>query len=478
MNAKFYRSKVEMKVLEEQDKQDIFYTSLDVLERVGVKVFNEEALGIYKNGGCVIRDKNTVHIPSGITKKCLATLPERISIYDRSGKLSMVLENGRSYFGAGSDCPNFIDPYNQKRRRSNKLDVINAAKVADCLPEINFHMSLSMASDYSPELYYINQYVLMLYNTTKPLILTAKNKDNLKVIHEIASFLSGSKEDFKLKPNLILYDEPSTPLFHTEEALEKLIYSSEHHIPFIYSPCPMSGATAAVTKAATIVTAVCESISGIVLSQLINPGAPVIMGGVLSNFDMATAIMPYGSPELVLMSATLTEVAKYLKIPMFSTAGCSDAKILDEQAAIEATDSVLFAALSGANIIHDLGYLESGLTGCLEMLVMSNEIISKTKYILNGLEVNEDSFLRSTIEDVGPMGNFLTDESTINLFKREFYFSKLFNRDNYENWVNKGSKPFKTVLNEKVIEILENHKPPKLDKSIIKEIDKILDEYK
>lgn len=415
-----------------------------------------------------------MHIPSSLVKSGLASVPERISIYNRLGELAMLLEDGRSHFGVGSDAPNFIDPYNHKRRKSKSTDVINSAIVSDCLPEIDFHESLGLATDKSVENHLVYQYVLMIDNTIKPLIVTAKDRNNLEKIHRIASVVSGSKENFKLRPTFILYDEPSTPLFHTKEALEKLMYASKSSIPFIYTPCPMSGATAAVTKAATLVTAVCESISGIVLSQIINPGTPVIMGGVISILDMSTAVMPYGSPELVIMSAALTEIAHYLKIPMFSTAGCSDSKMLDEQAAIEATDSIMMATLSKANLIHDLGYLESANTGCLEMVVMSAEIISKVKNILQGIVVNEDTLMRDVISKVGPMGNFLTEESTIDRFKKEFYFPKLFSRDNYEKWSQKGSKHFNTLLNEKVIDILKHHKPSKLDKSIKKEIDKIL----
>ncbi len=474
MKTEFFKSKIKFEVLEKDEIEEIFLASLDILERVGVKVFSSKAIEIFKKNGCILSDGNTVHIPKGLVKSSLNTVPESINIYNRLGELDLILEDKKNYFGTGSDCPNFIDPFTGKRRRSNNDDVINSAIISDFLPQIDFHMSLSMASDYSPDVYYIHQYVLMLENTIKPLILTAKDEKNLDKIFKIAALIAGGEKEFKLKPNFILYDEPSSPLFHTETAINKLIYASEKNIPIIYTPCPISGATATVTKTGTLVSSICESLSGIVLAQIINPGMSVIMGGVLSNLDMSTTIMPYASPEFLVMSAALTEVAQYLKIPMFSTAGCSDSKIMDAQASSEATDSLYMAALSGANLIHDVGYLESGLTGSLEMVVLCDEIISKIKKVLSGIEVNEETLLRNVIGKVGPCNSFLEDESTLKFFRKEFYITKIMDRNNYVKWFENGSKELVKILNEKVINILNEHRPVKLDKTLMKEIEKIL----
>ncbi|MDD5658406.1 MAG: trimethylamine methyltransferase family protein, partial [Actinomycetota bacterium] len=443
--------------------KEIFNASMDILEKTGVKVFSTEAVEIFKKNGCIIKDDNIVHIPNSLVKSTLNSIPERITIYNRISEPAMIMEDGIIHYGTGSDCPNFIDPYTQERRPSTSQDVINSAIVSDHLNEIDFHMSLSRASEKSPENHLIHQYALMLKNTIKPLIVTAKNKNNLEKIYSIAALISGSKEDFKLKPNFILYLEPSSPLMHSKDVLEKLIFSVENDIPLIYAPCPMAGATSPVTKAGTLVIALCDSLSGIVLTQLIKPGAQVFMGGVISNLDMSTLIMPGASPEFLSMSVALTEISRNLKIPMFSTAGCTDAKTVDEQAAIEVTDSIIFAGLSGANIIHDLGFLQSSLTGCLELVVMSNEIIRKMKKVFEGIKVNEATLMRDVINKVGPGGNYLLEDSTVRLFKKEFFFPKLFNRDNYENWLKKGSKPLKDRLNEEVLFILENHKTEKIE---------------
>ncbi|MHB8276531.1 MAG: trimethylamine methyltransferase family protein [Candidatus Humimicrobiaceae bacterium] len=465
------------KILKKKEIESILFASIDILENVGVKISDEEALKIFKTNDCIIKDDNIVHIPKNLVYSSLKSLPKSISIYNRLGKLFMSLGNEKSYFGTGSDCPNFIDPYTQKRRESNSNDVINSAIISDYLPEIDFHMSLSRASEKLVEHHMVHQYVLMLENTIKPLIVTAMDVDNLEKIYNIAVVVSQGEKIFKLKPNFILYIEPISPLFHPKQVLKKLIFAARNNIPCIYAPCPMSGATAPVTKAGTLVIALCDSLIGIVLSQILNPGTSIIMGGVVSNLDMSTLIMPGASPEFLTMSIALTEIARYLKIPMFSTAGCTDAKIFDEQAAIEVTDSILFASLSRAAIIHDLGFLQSSLTGCLEMVLMSNEIISKLKKVLQGIEVNEDSLMKDVIKKVGPCGNFLVEDSTIKLFKKEFYFPKLFDRNCYDKWVIKGKKKFGNILNEEVINILKNHRPLQMDSFVKEGIKEVLKEY-
>jgi trimethylamine--corrinoid protein Co-methyltransferase len=187
------------------------------------------------------------------------------------------------------------------------------------------------------------------------------------------------------KPTLCLYAEPSSPLNHSKTAIEKLLLAAEKRIPVIYTPCPIAGATVPMTLAGALVVAVADSLSGLVAAQFHAPGAPFITGGVLSTMDMASTIYTYGSPEFSLLEAALTDLSHFYKIPMFSTAGCSDSKVFDEQAAAEAMMSIFSAALSGANLVHDVGYLENGLIGSYEMLVASDEFIAMAKHYVKEL---------------------------------------------------------------------------------------------
>jgi trimethylamine--corrinoid protein Co-methyltransferase len=241
--------------------------------------------------------------------------------------------------------------------------------------------------------------------------------------------------------------------------VEKILYAAETGIPAIYTPCIMCGGTGPVTLVGTMVQALAEYLVGVVLAQLARKGAGVIMGGVNSPMDMATSILSYGAPELALVSACMTDIAKWLGVPMFSTAGCSDSKALDLQAAIEATLSVTIAALSGANLIHDVGYLESGLLGSFDMLVMADEVIGMAKRILSSVQVTPETLAVDVIDQVGPGGHYLTQEHTRRHFRSETWFPTLMDRQMRRAWEAGGSQTMADRVRTRVIDILEHHEP-------------------
>jgi trimethylamine--corrinoid protein Co-methyltransferase len=255
--------------------------------------------------------------------------------------------------------------------------------------------------------------------------------------------------------------------------VQKLLFASDHHIPFVYTPCPLAGATAPSTLAGTAVQALTESLFGIVLSQLRRPGAPLIIGGLMSNMDMRTTVYCYGSPEMALLSAAYTQITKWLEVPMYETAGCSDAKLFDEQAAMEATINIATAALVGGNMIHDVGYLEQGLTSSPEMMIASDEIIDMVKRILRGIPVTDTTMALDVMDQVGPGGHYLDNDHTVKRFKSEIWRPKLINRQNWENWELAGSKTFQERVHEKVISILETETEPLLDEAMVKELRRI-----
>jgi trimethylamine--corrinoid protein Co-methyltransferase len=198
------------------------------------------------------------------------------------------------------------------------------------------------------------------------------------------------------------------------------------------------------------------------------------MGGVLSPMDMATSIMSYGAPELALVCAAMTDVSKWLGVPMFSAAGCSDAKSLDQQAAIEASISVTLAALSGASLIHDVGFLESALLGSFDMLVMSDEIISMAKRIMRGIVVSPETLSVGEIHQVGPGGHYLTREHTRQHFRSEMWMPTLTDRQMRRAWEAGGSQTMADRIRAKVLDILENHEPTPIPQTALAGLDEII----
>lgn len=463
----------QLTLLSEDQISKLHMATLEVLEEIGVDVLNEEAVSLLSDNGCAIR-KNRVTIPSDLVEESLRAAPKRITLSARDGKNSLQLENGKSYFGTGSDCPHILDSSTGERRRFRKEDVEKGASICDYLPNIDFVMSMGLVSDVPVAVSDRHQFAAMLGNTSKPIVFTCHDKEGLSDILDMCIAVRGSLEEFRKSPFVALYTEPITPLKHPNSSLKKLLFAAEKGIPLIYTPAPMAGATAPVTLAGTVVTGNAELLSGLVITQLKNKSAPFIYGGVFTIMDMSTSIFSYAAPEFYLLNMAMTDMGHYYKLPVFSTAGCSDAKTLDQQAGIEAGISCLVATLSGANLIHDVGYLEYGLTASYEMLVMSNEIISMVKRIIKGIRIDKESLALNIIKQIGPGGNFLTTEHTLNHFREELWSPTLLNRKTYQNWEKEGRKTLADRCNEKVRYILGNHSVKPLRRVIQQQIVQIL----
>jgi trimethylamine--corrinoid protein Co-methyltransferase len=461
-------------ILSEDQIEQIIYEAMGVLQQTGTRVFEENALDLLRGAGCVIEDQNLVHIPVWLIESCIQSTPSRVVLGGRDREKRIALEKNRIYFGTGSDCPFITDPYTSERRGYTKEDIYRAAKITDALPQIDFHMSLGLTSDVPVGTYDRHQLLAMLRGTTKPLVITAVDKKGLADQLEMACAVIGGIDEWRKLPLFAVYVEPTSPLDNSREAVEKLIFAAEKDIPVIYTPCPICGATGPATMAGTLVQGLAECLVGVVISQLKRKGAAVIIGGVMSVLDMTTAVLSYGAPELVLLSAAMTNIAQYLGLPMFSTAGCSDSKTLDQQAAVESALSIAFAALSGANLIHDVGYLESGLNGSFDMLVMSNEIISSVKRILRGVPVDAGHLALEAIRRVGPGGHYLMDEHTMKHFRNEFWVPELFDRSNWETWQSNGGKALQARVHERVLDLIEHYDPPEMPEKTVQELEIIV----
>jgi len=464
-------------VLSEDEIEAIYFAALRVLYETGVRVYEKEGVEVAYSGGAIVEDtqddSSLVKMPPWMVDRALTTLPKKVVVYGPDRNNRMELFKNQIYFGAGSDTPFTIDPYSSKRRRATYKDVKNFARLAEALPNIDFHMSLGIVQDSAVGTYDRWQYLAMLEGTTKPINITAVDLDGVRDQLEMAYIRLGGKEEWRKGPIFSLYIEPVSPLSHSEEVVQKLLFASDNEIPFVYTPCPLSGATAPSTLAGTAVQALTESLFGIVLSQLRKPGAQVIIGGLMSNMDMKTAVYCYGSPEMALLSAAYTQITKWLGVPEYETAGCSDAKMFDEQAAMEATINISTAALVGGNMIHDVGYIEQGLTSSMEMMVASDEIIDMVKRIMRGIPVTDETKALDVMEEIGPGGHYLEHDHTYNRFRTEIWRPKMIDRQVYENWELSGSKTYRQRVHERTIEILETETEPILDEAMFKELRRV-----
>jgi len=452
----------------------IHQATLEVLKRTGVKVFESESLKLLQRAGCTVED-DIVKIPASLVKWAINSAPERIVISSTEGKRSVFLEENILNYGLGNDLPYFYDYGADEIRYSKLSDVENVAKVADTLDNIDFIASLALASDVTTELADLYHFKALRSYSHKPILASATDIDVLKALYKLALVSAGGEREFKSNPNFAVYAEPTSPLIHSKDALKKLLFCADKGIPITYASGVMAGATGPTTLAGSLVQANAEGLSGLVIHQLKNQGAPFIIGIPGGPIDMKTAICLYGGPEVPLVNIAVGELGRFYELPSYGMAGCTDAWNLDEQSAVEATFSITAAAWAGTNLIHDNGYLGSGMMGNLEYLIMTDEIIDMVKHFMKGVKLDENSIPVDLIDEIGPGGHYLTAEHTLKHFKEETWYPEFMNRSPFHDWLQKGEVLMEDRLNNRVKEILKKEDKLKLSESQLKDMKKIFE---
>ncbi len=452
--------------------------AMRLMEEVGCRVVCDEALDILGNAGCDVSHPDRIKIPRNLVMEAIEAAPKEIEVFNRDGELSMTFREDACYYGTGSDCPTTIDLYSGERRPSTKEDVGKLARFCDALPNIDFVMSFGIAHDAPEGGSFVHQYEAMLLNTTKPIIVTGHGRNDMVAMIEMAAAALGGISEVKKRPPLVLYTEPLSPLVHTEMGVSKGLVCCDYGVPFIYIGSPMMGATAPATFEAILVQAVAESLSGLVIFQKKQPGAKFIFGGDASIMDMSTSIYSYGAPELNTLNAALADMAHCYGLPFFCIAGASDSKVLDAQAGLEYAMSIYLATLNGCNIIHDCGYLESGLTSSFESVLFADEIIGMTKSMLRPFTFNDETVPLRLMDRVGPGGSFLTEEHTLENFRKTLWFPRFLDRRVYDIWEKAGARDLRMVLNERARSIFEGHRPQELPETTVESIRDIVNRHK
>jgi len=472
VNSISYRTP-QFSVLSESQIRDIHLAALEVLRRTGIRFHHAGAVDMLRQAGAFVSAGNLVRFPASMVEDAIGSVPGRVIMCDRDGDPAMFLEGSKASFGTGSDCLNFLDPDTGEHRKFTQADIINGYRLCDALPNIDFLMSIGLPADVDPKLTYDVQMALMLEHTIKPIVFVTDDKSSCQRAIDMAAAVAGGYEALREQQHILLYSEPSSPLQQSETAVDKLLLMAEYELPIVHSPGPQMGGTAPITMASGLAMSVAEILSSIVVHQLKQPGAPFVFGAGLHHMDMQATQICYASPEFQLTKAAIAELGRWYEIPTWGYAGCSDAKVMDEQAALEAMLSVLMAKLSGGNLIHDVGYMESGLTTSFEMIVLTDELIAMTDHIMKGVEVSEDTLMLDELDTVGPGGHFLATEQTLNRF-RDFWFPGLLDRRLRGQWLTAGATTLGQRLTTRVKEILKEHQPVPLQPDKKQQVQEIL----
>lgn len=464
-------------ILSESQLQDLHLAALEVLRRTGIRFHHQEALDMLQEAGAFVSDGNLVKFPVQLAEDAIASAPSRIIMCDRDGEPALFLEGTKVYFGTGSDCLNMLDPETGEHRKFTAADIVDSYRLCDALPNIHFVMSNGIPADVDPALSYDLQMGLMLEHTTKPIVFVTDDRASCQRAIDMAAAVAGGHQALVEQQHILLYSEPSSPLQQSETAVDKLLLMAESRLPIVHSPAPLMGGTGPITMASGLALSLAEILSSLIVHQLRNPGAPFVMGAGLHHMDMKSAQICYGSPEFQLTKTAIAELGRWYRIPTWGYAGCTDAKVMDQQAAVEALMSVMMAKFSGANLIHDVGYMESGLTFSYEMIVLTDELITMTDHLMKGIVITDETLMLEEIHNVGPGGHFMDTDQTLNRF-RDFWYPSLLDRGRREQWLAAGATTLGQRLSTRVRDILREHRPEPLDTDKKQRIQEILNQAK
>jgi len=461
----------QFRLLSDNQVEELHLATLQILESTGINfAFCQEALEILGEAGADVSNPDRVKIPSYLVEQALRTAPKTITLYSRDGEPAIVL-NGMtgSHFGTIIGNPNYLDPYTRKRRQCYVEDIADITRVSDAMPNMEWLFTSSSHPTVPGTISDKVSFLQAILNTSKPVAVSINDVSSLREMLEVGSIVAGGEKELQSKPFLIGSSEPVTPLTQDKDAMENSLLCAEKGIPNIVYSMPMAGATTPATWPAVLAIASAEVLSQLVVLQLKRSGAPVIFGAMTNAMDMRTTIYPYGAPELSLLVAALTELSHYYKLPMFGTAGCTDADMIGAQAGAEVTYQVLMSALSGADLVHDVDVMYHATIISPELIVFVNEIIDMVKVSMGGMEINDETLPLDLIERVGPRGAYLSEKHTLKHFRR-FWAPTLFDRSVIKN---ESAKNCEDLVNEKTIEIIKTHKPKPLPEDVVKELKKV-----
>jgi trimethylamine--corrinoid protein Co-methyltransferase len=323
----------------------------------------------------------------------------------------------------------------------------------------------------------INQFYASLSNTTKHIMGAAQSVQTARDVIEMAQMIAGGKEALVKRPIISFVTSwMISPLHFATETTQVLLEIVRNKIPVALSSAPMAGSTSPVTLAGTLAQVHAEQLSGIVLTQLANPGSPVLYGAIPSMADLKTMGYVGGGIEFGLMNAAISQMAQSIQVPNYNSAGLTESKLPDIQAGYEKAYSVCLCVMAGSNYIHHAaGMLESMRAVAYEQFVIDDEIIGMALRLLKGIQIDRETLGLEALREVGPSGNFLSSMHTIKFMRQEYFRQTLGDRQTRETWENSGSLDGRERARRKAREILKTHLPKGLDAKIDQEIRKRFD---
>lgn len=447
------------KLLTEESIQRIHQTAIQIIEEVGFEVNSETALELFKRAGArVDHGKRLVRLPQKKVMELIGMAPSEVRLCGKDEKHDIILGGQRVYTGTGGTA---LYVYHQKtgqKQLASLDDLKRIARLVDNLDNIHLFLLPTYPNELPIEQVDVNRFFAALDNTSKHVMGGVYTLEGVNQVIRMAEIIAGSSEKLSRRPLISMIACSISPFTMDGQYGDLVVAIAKKGIPLVCPAEPLCGATSPVTLAGNLVIQTVDSLMGIMLTQIINPGTPAIFGSVATNTDLRDLKYLAGSVEMGLLNAAGAQMAQFYHLPFYATGGMTDSKVLDAQSGYESALTSLLCALAGANFIHDAaGLMEFALTACYEKYVIDNEILGMVMRAVEGIKVNDDTLAYDLIKQVGPGGNFVTAKHTRRFMRSEHYETTLSNRDSRDDWETKGSKTTWEGAADKVEEILAKH---------------------
>lgn len=462
----------QLEILSADDLDRIHAATVEVLQRVGLKVFAPEAVDLFEKAGAdVDRKTEMVKIPEALLKETIRRAPSEFKLYGRDPNYVLNYRENLVHFGVSGLAVRVHD-LDGKTRPATVKDVGDLARLADGLDHIHQLLMTVTPSDVPDEVYPLHCIRADWENCVKTTDGFSWSRRKAQETIDMATILRGGVDELVKKPCLLGFTNPVSPLQLSRELMEGALVYAHYRQPMLYAPEALAGATAPATLGGLLVQQNAEVLSGIMVSQLANPGTPVMYGTVSAALDMRTGTTALGGPEVGLLNVATGQLGRYYNLPRRGTGGNTDSKTVDAQAGAETAMNLLMAALGGMNFIYDAtGSLDGSLAVSYEKLVIDNEIAGMVTRTLQGIDTSEEALAVDEIAAVGPNAAYLGRAHTLRTFRREHYLPVLFDRTPWENWLKQGAKDITASARERARKILKEHEVPPLEKSVQLELD-------
>ena len=467
------------KILTEDSVLKIHQTAMQVIEEVGFEVQSDMALELFEGAGAKVdREKHLVRLDEDKVKELIEGAPSEIRLCGQDEAHDIVLGGRRVYAGTGGTALYVYDPAVKQRRQASLEDLRCIARLVDKLDNVHFFLLPTYPNELPLEEVDVNRFFAGLDNTTKHVMGGVYTLDGAEQVIRMAQTIAGSAQNLRQRPLISMIACIISPLRIDKTYGDMLVTMARNGIPVACPAEPLCGATSPVTLAGTLVVQTVDTLLGVMLTQIANPGTPVLFGSVATNTDLRNLNYLAGSVEMGLLNAAGAQMAQFYQLPFYATGGMTDSKTLDAQSGYESALTNLLCALSGANFIHDAaGLMEFAMTVAYEKYVMDNEILGMVMRAVQGIKVNDDTLAFDLIKQAGPGGNFVAARHTRHFMRSEHYQPSLSDRNSQEEWLSKGGKETWERASEIVKELLAKPKhslPTPIREQVLSQINGII----